>query len=264
MTERSVPLLRTTTFRAYPDTVGELKDRRARKKAQTREHVRAVAQRLFAERGFDPVTIADVAREADVAVQTVFNHFATKEDLFFDGRVPWVDGPAEAVRSRDASVTPLVALHGYLVEVCSSLVASLASRERQCYIATLQASDPLLSRERELVFEAERRLSAALRDAWTQPPGDRGADTPADPHVAAPLIAAIWLTAGRVLVQENRPLVADGADAAEVAAVVKKMAERLFTQMETALAVVSGRAASADTGWPRPARSLPTPVRRAG
>ena len=43
------------------------------------------------------VTLTDVAREADVAVQTVFNHFATKEDLFFDGRAPWVDGLAAAV-----------------------------------------------------------------------------------------------------------------------------------------------------------------------
>ena len=63
-------------------------DRRARKKAQTRELIRTVAHRLFAERGFDAVTIADIAREADVAVQTVFNHFATKEELFFDGPGP--------------------------------------------------------------------------------------------------------------------------------------------------------------------------------
>ena len=49
---------------------------------------------MFAERGFEAVTIADVARGADVAVQTVFNHFATKEELFFDGRADWVDGAA--------------------------------------------------------------------------------------------------------------------------------------------------------------------------
>jgi hypothetical protein len=72
--------------------VGEVSDRRARKKAQTREHVRRTAQQLFAERGFDAVTIADIAAAADVAVQTVFNHFATKEELFFYDRTPWRDG----------------------------------------------------------------------------------------------------------------------------------------------------------------------------
>ena len=58
--------------------MGDLKDRRARKKAQTREQILRVAQSLFAEHGFDAVTISDVANGADVAVQTVFNHFATK------------------------------------------------------------------------------------------------------------------------------------------------------------------------------------------
>ena len=76
--------------------MSELLDRRARKKAQTREQIRGIAHQLFDERGFEAVTIADVARTADVAVQTVFNHFATKEELFFDGRVPWVEGPADA------------------------------------------------------------------------------------------------------------------------------------------------------------------------
>jgi DNA-binding transcriptional regulator YbjK len=87
--------------------VSELAGRRAQKKALTRQQIRAVAQRMFAERGFDTVTIADVSREADVAVQTIFNHFATKEELFFDGHTPWVDGSADAVRTRAAGVPAL-------------------------------------------------------------------------------------------------------------------------------------------------------------
>ena len=89
------------TLRIYPLVVSELLDRRARKKAQTREQIRGVAHRLFDERGFDEVTIADVARAADVAVQTVFNHFATKEERFYDGRGPEIDAPSTAIRSRD-------------------------------------------------------------------------------------------------------------------------------------------------------------------
>jgi len=63
---------------AYAACVQEGNDRRARKKALTRTEIRDAAHLLFAERGFDAVTIADVAERADVAVQTVFNHFATK------------------------------------------------------------------------------------------------------------------------------------------------------------------------------------------
>src|SRR3954471_6586926 len=59
---------------------------RERKKRAAREAIAATARRLFAERGFDAVTVAEVAVAADVSEKTVFNHFATKEDLAFAGR----------------------------------------------------------------------------------------------------------------------------------------------------------------------------------
>ena len=152
-------------------TVGDLSDRRARKKAQTREQIRRVAHRLFAEHGFDAVTIADIARGADVAVQTVFNHFATKEELFFDGRAPWVEGPAASVRTREPASRRWPRCAPTSSRPCAASSRSLTTlTARRRYLATLEASAALRAYERELVHEAERRLRDALVEAWASRP----------------------------------------------------------------------------------------------
>jgi AcrR family transcriptional regulator len=238
-------------MRGYPGTVSDLLDRRARKKAQTREQIRGIAHRLFEQRGFDAVTIADVARDADVAVQTVFNHFATKEELFFDGRVPWVDGPAEAVRSRGTSEPPLTALRSYLVGLITSLVSSMASPERLRYVTTVEKSESLRAHERELVFEAERRLAVALTDAWTS--GTDGLPAPHDPATAASLTAAVWLSAGRVLVVGQRALVDAGACPEKLATRVETIAASVLGQFEAEGALtheVPDVEEPGHTGWP--------------
>ena len=79
---------------------------RERKKQQTREQIAEAARRLFAERGFDKVRVAEVARAADVSEQTVFNYFPTKEDLAFAGREEGIAQFVTAIaeRPRDSSV----------------------------------------------------------------------------------------------------------------------------------------------------------------
>ncbi|GAA0986871.1 hypothetical protein GCM10009555_065160 [Acrocarpospora macrocephala] len=62
----------------------QVPDRRERRKALTRRSIADTAQRLFAERGFEAVTVAEIAVAADVAAKTIFNYFPTKEQLFFD------------------------------------------------------------------------------------------------------------------------------------------------------------------------------------
>ena len=53
------------------------------KKEQTRQHIADTAWQLFIDRGFDQVSVAEVARAAQVAEATVFNYFPSKEDLFY-------------------------------------------------------------------------------------------------------------------------------------------------------------------------------------
>ncbi|QWF78955.1 TetR/AcrR family transcriptional regulator [Amycolatopsis sp. CA-230715] len=75
--------------------------RRERKKAATRRNIADTALRLFLERGYDAVGIRDVAAEADVAVTTVFSHFASKEALVFEQDEDFEQRLTRAVADRD-------------------------------------------------------------------------------------------------------------------------------------------------------------------
>ncbi|MFE2376552.1 TetR/AcrR family transcriptional regulator [Streptomyces sp. NPDC059398] len=81
--------------------------RRERKKAETRRRIADTALRLFLERGYDAVGIRDVAAEADVAVTTLFSHFASKEALVFEQDEGFEQRLARAVTGR-APHEPLI------------------------------------------------------------------------------------------------------------------------------------------------------------
>ncbi|MFF0745420.1 TetR/AcrR family transcriptional regulator [Streptomyces sp. NPDC004111] len=81
--------------------------RRERKKAATRQKIADAALRLFLERGYDAVGIRDVAAEADVAVTTLFSHFASKEALIFEQDQDFEHRLVRAVEGR-APHEPLV------------------------------------------------------------------------------------------------------------------------------------------------------------
>src|SRR5207247_584059 len=73
---------------------------RERKKQQTRQQIFGAASRLFEAKGFDRVSVAEIARAADVSEVTVFNYFPTKEDLFYGGMEFFEEQLIESVRSR--------------------------------------------------------------------------------------------------------------------------------------------------------------------
>jgi len=87
---------------------------RERKKLRTRQLIAETAMRLFAERGFDAVPVAAVARAAEVSEATVFNYFPTKEDLVYRGMEVFEAELLAAVRDRPAG-EPIVAAFGRFV-----------------------------------------------------------------------------------------------------------------------------------------------------
>src|SRR5215211_175519 len=96
---------------------------RERKKQQTRQVIAEAAHRLFTERGFETVTVAEVAREADVSEGTVFNYFPTKEELFFSGMEAFEAQLVEAVRDRSAGESVPAAFRRFVLERSSRLAA---------------------------------------------------------------------------------------------------------------------------------------------
>jgi AcrR family transcriptional regulator len=94
---------------------------RARKKQRTREQIASAAVRLFAAKGFDGVTIAEVARAADVSEQTVYNYFPTKEQLVLDEDAAFEARLVAMVRDRRPGTSLVDAVrseaHKYLDEL---------------------------------------------------------------------------------------------------------------------------------------------------
>lgn len=124
--------------------------RRARKKQQTRDHISAVGRALFAERGFEGVTVAEIAREADVAEQTVYNHVPTTEDLVYSGLESFEERLLDAVRERSADES-IPAAFGRWLRSQRGLLAEEPLSEHLVGLARMIAGSPaLLAREQQV------------------------------------------------------------------------------------------------------------------
>src|SRR4051812_33999492 len=86
---------------------------RARKKAATRKAISNAATMLFLERGFDAVSIKEIAERADVSATTVFAYFPQKEALVWDEDEEQRELLVAAVRDRPAGTSIPAALRGY-------------------------------------------------------------------------------------------------------------------------------------------------------
>jgi AcrR family transcriptional regulator len=199
--------------------------RRERKKQQTRQVISDVATQLFLERGFDAVTVAEVAKAADVAVQTVFNHFPTKEDLFFDETGWWV-GPAEAIRNAPPGQHPIEILEQQYLTVVRGRLESGHLESWREFSRTMAESHALLARRRQIAEEMERTLAAALQER----------DPEIDP-LKARFVAAQFAAAQKVLEGELARIMPVGATPGQLKAAnaeLERATERLFGALRRA------------------------------
>jgi AcrR family transcriptional regulator len=88
---------------------------RERKKTRTRQLIAEVAARLFAEHGYEQVPVSDVAREAEVSEQTVYNYFQTKEQLVIDRDQHIQDRLVDLIRTRAPGVSPAAAIRDFVL-----------------------------------------------------------------------------------------------------------------------------------------------------
>jgi AcrR family transcriptional regulator len=130
---------------------------------QTRARIREVANRLFIERGYDAVTVAEVAREAGVSSVTVFNHFPRKEDLFLDRTVDAVEVLRTAVRDRGEGVDVLTSLRDQSMRLFEERHPLSGVDARSVgFFRTVATSPALVARAREIASELQHSLADEL------------------------------------------------------------------------------------------------------
>lgn len=176
---------------------------RERKKRQTRQRIIQTAQELFAERGFDDVTVAEIAHAADVAEKTVFNHFPTKEDLVYSGMDRWEQELLAAIRERPPGESVLTAFTRFLSQP-RGLVARQdpESARRLAQLNRMIADSPALRAR-------EQRTFTHYTDSLAE---EIAEDTGADAHDVRPWVAAnAMMGIHRALITQVRQRIVTGA-----------------------------------------------------
>jgi AcrR family transcriptional regulator len=199
---------------------------RERKKELTRGAIADSAARLFATRGFDEVTVADVARASEVSVGTVFNYFPTKEDLFYGRMQDFEAALVDDVRARAPGESVLEAFRRFVL----AGARALAEAERAEAIATamriVSASAALRARERELVSRSTHALAGLIAEETGSAAGD----------VQPLVVAHALMGAQRALVERVHEAVLAGTRGPRLARLARSSGERAFALLEDGLA----------------------------
>ena len=189
---------------------------RERKKAKTRLSISRVATKMFNERGFDAVTVAEIAAAAEVSVATIFNYFETKEDLFFDREGEVIAAHCRYVRERKAGESIPEALHrAFHAAIDTDTLARIVSDDSR-FVRTIETSPALRARARFMLDKTE----AALADTIAEETGV----TKGDPTPRA--VAAMVLSIERMLIEDARVAVLRG----DASAAAKRRLRRTWSR----------------------------------
>ncbi|MER6030493.1 helix-turn-helix domain-containing protein [Streptomyces sp. NPDC001851] len=198
---------------------------RERKKQQTAMRIYRVAVGLFAERGFDNVSVQEIADAAEVSKMTVFNYFGSKEELVFKPMVEHFSDAARAVRDRAPGESAVAAVRRQFLEMVERRDPAVglhgepfARRIRAVIMAT-----PVL---RERAFVESEKGGRELADLLTEETGD----------ATLALITAATLTAARnALIEEHHRRIDAGETVDQVAADAAERARHAFGLVENGL-----------------------------
>ncbi|NUW40064.1 TetR/AcrR family transcriptional regulator [Nonomuraea rhodomycinica] len=197
---------------------------RERKKEQTRRRIAEVALRLFAERGYDAVTVNEIAEAAGVAKVTLFSYFPSKDCLVLDGVK---DDMARIVAERGAGVTPLAALRAHYRALAAADTQELDVEALMARVRVISASPALLTAVQQAYTEEREDLAAALAAAR-----DPGTTASPAPDLAARVMAA-QITATVTTLQETFfARLAAGAPLAEAGRALAEDVELAFDLLE--------------------------------
>jgi AcrR family transcriptional regulator len=167
---------------------------RQTKKAATRQQIADAAMRLFVTRGFDHVTVAQIAAEAGVSEKTVFNYFPTKEDLFFDEVPDRLRDLVVAIRERPEGESVLAALQRLQL----AQIPRLTSPGFAHFARTLEGAPELVAKEVDVMARFAQVLATELEA--------EGLDE-RDARIVAGLLVSVhrqFFRAARLLAIEDR------------------------------------------------------------
>jgi AcrR family transcriptional regulator len=200
---------------------------RERKKQQTRRLIADTARRLFAERSFEDVTVAEVARAAEVAEATVFNYFPSKEDLFYSGLEAFEEALLSAIRERQPGESVLAAFGRFVLEPRGLLAAKEDDAvEHLAGITRVITESPALLAREQRIFAGYTDSLAALIAEETRARADA-----IEPWVAANALMGVH----RALVHYARAQVVAGTRNPRLARQVRAQGRKALAALERGL-----------------------------
>lgn len=205
---------------------------RERKKIQTRRRLLAEAMRLFGDRGFDQVSVAEIAEAADVSKMTVFNYFDSKEDLVLAPLEEHIGDVARVVRDRAPGESVVTGVRRQFLAAVESRDPAVGMSDSPVALGLLQLiqqTPALLTRAHAFFVRTGELLADVLVDEGEEP-------------AVARIVAAQLIGTRNALIAENQRRLLAGEAADAIAADAEVLAERGFGLLETGLSGFATRA----------------------